>query len=95
MLFQAGGGSAVVVTEIPDREPSGYPVVSFLASDLEDVVAQLVSRGVEFVAPPTSSFAGTEGAVEGFITDYGPVRSAIFRDSEGNLLALNEVVGSL
>jgi catechol 2,3-dioxygenase-like lactoylglutathione lyase family enzyme len=92
MFFSAGGGSAVVVTEIPGREPSGYPVVSFLVTDIERVVDGLVARGVEFVAPSTSTFAGVEGTVGGYVTDYGPVKSAILRDSEGNVLALNEIV---
>jgi hypothetical protein len=35
-----------------------------------------------------------EGEIAGFITDYGAVKSAFLRDSEGNVLALNEVVAA-
>jgi catechol 2,3-dioxygenase-like lactoylglutathione lyase family enzyme len=93
MFFRAGGGSAVVVTEIPDREPSSHPVVSFLVTGIERIVEELRGRGVEFLAPETSTFAGVAGTVSGYVTDYGPVRSAMLRDSEGNVLALNELVG--
>lgn len=92
MFFTAGAGSALVVTEIPDREPAGHPVVSFLATGIESVVTDLAARGVEFLDPPTSTFAGRAGTVTGAVVDYGTVRSALFRDSEGNVLALNEVV---
>ena len=93
MVFDAGGGTSICVTEIPDRSPAGYPVVSFTVTGIEDLVAGLTARGVTFLEPGRSSFQGQEGAVAGVITDYGPVKSAFLADSEGNILALNEVVG--
>jgi hypothetical protein len=44
--------------------------------------------------PQPASFQGTEGVIEGAIIDFGPVRSTWLRDSEGNLLALNELTTS-
>jgi catechol 2,3-dioxygenase-like lactoylglutathione lyase family enzyme len=92
MMFQAGGGSTVVVTEIPDRVPPDYAVVSFLVEDIEGLVAELERRGVELVPPEGSSFQGVAGRIAGHIIDYRAVKSTWFRDSEGNVLALNEIV---
>ena len=92
MMFQAGGGTGLLVTEMPGREPAGYATVSFLVTDIATLVAELGARGVEFVPPGSTSFQGVEGAVTGAIVDYGPVKSVWLRDSEGNLLALNELV---
>jgi catechol 2,3-dioxygenase-like lactoylglutathione lyase family enzyme len=92
MMFQAGGGSTVVVTEIPDRVPPDYAVVSFLVEDIEGLVAELARRGVEFVAPEESSFQGVAGRIAGHVIDYGAVKSTWFRDSEGNVLAMNEIM---
>jgi catechol 2,3-dioxygenase-like lactoylglutathione lyase family enzyme len=92
MMFQAGGGSTVVVTEIPDRVPPDYAVVSFLVEDIEGLVAELERRGVAFVAPDGSSFQGVAGRIAGHVIDYGAVKSTWFRDSEGNVLAMNEIV---
>jgi catechol 2,3-dioxygenase-like lactoylglutathione lyase family enzyme len=92
MMFQAGGGSTVVVTEIPDRVPPDYAVVSFLVEDIEGLVAELERRGVELVAPQGSSFQGVAGRIAGPVIDYGAVKSAWFRDTEGNVLAMNEIV---
>jgi catechol 2,3-dioxygenase-like lactoylglutathione lyase family enzyme len=92
MMFQAGGGSTVVVTEIPDRVPPDYAVVSFLVEDIEDLVAELERRGVDVVAPQGSSFQGVAGRIAGHVIDYGAVKSAWFRDTEGNVLAMNEIV---
>ena len=92
MMFQAGAGTGLVVTELPDRAPPEYAVVSFLVEGIEELVQELATRGVEFVAPDSSSFQGQAGTVAGNIVDYGPVRSAWLKDSEGNILALNELV---
>src|SRR5688500_5759164 len=94
-MLSAGSGTSLLVTEMPDRGPADYATVSFLVRGIEALVAELGARGVEFVPPGSSSFQGVEGTVTGAITDYGPVKSVWLRDSEGNLLALNEIVGDL
>ena len=93
IMFSAGAGTSLLVTEMPEREPAGYATVSFLVTGIEEVVAGLAARGVEFVPPGASSFQGVEGRIEGAIVDYGAAKSVWLRDSEGNLLALNELVG--
>ncbi len=95
MLFGAGENTKIALTELPDRVPPSYPVIAFMVSDIEELVNGLTARGVDFAEPGASSFRGREGAVEGVITDYGPVRSAWLRDSEGNILALNEIIAPL
>ena len=69
--------------------------MSFLVTGIERLVAELGRKGVEFVAPDSSSFQGVEGTVVNGVIDYGPVKSVWLRDSEGNLLRpLNEIVDS-
>jgi catechol 2,3-dioxygenase-like lactoylglutathione lyase family enzyme len=92
MAFAAGNESMVVLTELRDRTPPPFPVVAFLVSGIEDLVRGLEARGVEFVAPQPASFAGTEGRIDGHVIDFGAVKSTWLRDSEGNVLALNELV---
>jgi catechol 2,3-dioxygenase-like lactoylglutathione lyase family enzyme len=91
MAFTAGNGSMIVLTELPDRTPAAYPVVAFLVEGIERLVSGLANRGVEFVVPQPATFAGTEGVIEGHVIDFGPVKSTWLRDSEGNILALNEL----
>lgn len=95
MLFQAGNGTTIALTELPDRVPPDYPLIAFIVSEIEELVSRLAARGVVFLEPDASSFRGREGAIDGPITDYGSVKSAWLRDSEGNILALNELVGDL
>jgi predicted enzyme related to lactoylglutathione lyase len=95
MGFEAGGGTMLVITELPDRMPPPFPVVSFNVTGIEDLVRELEARGVAFAELDASSFGGLEGRVEGPITDFGPVKSSWLRDSEGNILALNELAPEL
>jgi len=92
MAFAAGNDTMIVLSELRDRTPPPYPVVAFLVTGIDEVVAGLIDRGVELVDPAPASFAGREGVIAGMVIDFGPVRSAWLRDSEGNVLALNELV---
>jgi catechol 2,3-dioxygenase-like lactoylglutathione lyase family enzyme len=94
MMFLAGNGTSIVVTELPDRTPPPYPMVSFLVHGIEDLVTELKRRGATFQQIGPASFAGQSGQATGEVMDFGPVKSAFLQDSEGNLLALNEIVTS-
>ena len=95
MMLTAGAATSIVVTELPDRTPPPYPVVSFLVEGIEALVEELKACGASFEAlPGSASFAGRAGALQGEVTDFGTVKSAWLKDSEGNLPALNEIVGS-
>jgi catechol 2,3-dioxygenase-like lactoylglutathione lyase family enzyme len=93
MAFRAGG-AMLVLTELPERVPPDYPVVAFIVDGIDDLVRGLADRGVELLPPAGQSFAGAEGRLAGAVVDFGPVRSAWLRDSEGNLLALNELTAA-
>ena len=94
MAFGAGNGTMVVLSELRGREPPAYPVVAFLVQGIEEVVRALEDRGVEFVVPDAASFAGVEGVRRGDVLDFGAVRSTWLLDSEGNVLALNELTAA-
>lgn len=94
MAFSAGNGSMIVLSELPDRVAPDYPVVAFLVEGIEELVSGLAERGVEFADPRPASFQGTEGVIEGAVIDFGPVKSTWLRDSEDNILALNELVST-
>lgn len=92
MAFGAAG-TTIVLSEMPDRVPPPYPVVSFMVTGIEELVDDLAAAGVEFLPLGTGSFAGVDGVPQGRIMDFGPVKSTFLRDSEGNILALNQFSG--
>ena len=93
MVFGAAGGSSIALSELPDRVPPPYPMISFMVTGIEELVASLKARGATFRPPTPASFAGVEGKVAGDILDFGTVKSAFLQDPEGNVLALNEFIG--
>ena len=93
MVFGAANGSSIALSEMPDRVPPPYPVVSFMVTGIEEVVEGLKARGATFKPPGPASFAGVEGKASGDVMDFGPAKSAFLNDSEGNLIALNEFLG--
>jgi catechol 2,3-dioxygenase-like lactoylglutathione lyase family enzyme len=92
MVFGAAAGSSVALSEIPDRVPPPYPMVSFMVEDIETLVETLKARGAIFQHPGPGSFAGIEGKATGDVIDFGAVKSAFLKDTEGNVIALNEIV---
>ena len=76
-MFTAAGGTSIVLTELPDRTPPPYPVVSFLVEGIDDLVGELKARGATFEhLPGAASFAGQAGARHGEVMDFGAVKSA-------------------
>jgi catechol 2,3-dioxygenase-like lactoylglutathione lyase family enzyme len=41
MVFGAASGSSIALTELPDRVPPPYPMVSFMVEDIENLVETL------------------------------------------------------
>ncbi len=94
MMFRAGAGTTIVLTELPDRVPPPFPMISFMVTDIEELVEALAARGAQFQPlDPSASFAGNSGVARGAVMDFGPVKSAFLVDTEGNVLALNEIEG--
>ncbi|WP_181038830.1 VOC family protein [Arthrobacter sp. Y81] len=93
MVFGAASGSSIALTELPDRVPPAYPMISFMVEDIENLVKELKARGARFQPPGAGSFAGVEGQAEGEVMDFGAVKSAFLQDTEGNVIALNEMMG--
>lgn len=60
--------------------------------DVQELTEELAARGTEFDPLGAGSFAGVEGVNRGRVMDFGAVKSSWFQDSEGNMLALNEIV---
>ena len=93
MVFGAAGGSSIALSEMPDRVPPPYPVVSFMVTGIEEIVDSLKARGVAFQPVSAASFAGVQGKVVGDVMDFGQAKSAFLKDPEGNVIALNEFIG--
>jgi hypothetical protein len=72
-----------------DRLPAGtHDQLGFAVDDVEATAAELRTRGVDlesYEAPPGCTFR--DG-----VMDYGAVKAAWFKDSEGNLISIAQFV---
>jgi hypothetical protein len=88
-LFYEIEGSHFMVYPSSGAASGTHDQIGFLVEEVESMVATLRSNGVvfeEYVPPPGAS--ATDGVI-----DFGGVKAAWFKDSEGNLLSIVEFAG--
>ena len=86
-LFYEGSGNSGFLLFPTGGRPSGeYTQMAWFVKDIAAAVAELKRRGVRF---EDYDFPGLK-TIDG-IADLGYERSAWFRDSEGNLLAIGQL----
>ncbi len=79
------GGSEFGIYETPSGGQAAHTLASFKVSDLDAEMAGLRGKGVVFEEYDMPGLKTVDGVVE----DEG-MRAAWFKDSEGNILCLNE-----
>ncbi|MCZ7662115.1 MAG: VOC family protein [Thermoleophilia bacterium] len=86
VVFEAGDGTRVLLYH-RDTIQSDHTEAGFWVQDLVKEMDELRKKGVDFEEYdiPEMHLKTEEG-----IAAEGPVRTAWFKDSEGNILALNE-----
>lgn len=89
-LYMAGENTTFLLYETSYAGTAAHTLASFVVADIDATVAALRGWGVAF---EEYDFPGLK-TVNGIATMNG-VRSAWFKDSEGNILAISEAVGIL
>jgi mannose-6-phosphate isomerase-like protein (cupin superfamily)/predicted enzyme related to lactoylglutathione lyase len=88
-LFYEVGGSHFMVYPSSGAASGTHDQIGFAVEDVESMVAKLRSNGVIFEEyEPAPGASATDG-----IMDFGGVKAAWFKDSEGNLLSIVEFAG--
>src|ERR687896_2286377 len=81
-LHLAGGERPTLIYPKPDFTPATYTILNFPVEDVDAVVDELTSRGVEF-----ERYEGFEQDEKGIFRGEGPL-IAWFKDPAGNILAV-------
>jgi catechol 2,3-dioxygenase-like lactoylglutathione lyase family enzyme len=89
LFYELGGGTHFMVYPSGGAASGTHDQIGFAVDDVESMVAALRSNGVIFeeYEPPLGASA-TDG-----VMDFGGVKAAWFKDSEGNLLSIVEFAG--
>ena len=88
-IFSAGGGSAVALMSDLESEPSGRTELSFEVSDIGGEIRDLEGRGVTFEDYDLPGLKTVD-----HVAEMGSEKAAWFKDPDGNVLCLHEVLAT-
>jgi catechol 2,3-dioxygenase-like lactoylglutathione lyase family enzyme len=86
VFYETAGGTRFIVFPSSGRASGGHTQIGFQVNDIEAEVADLRSRGVVFEAYDMPAFD-----TRTMIATFPAIRSAWFKDTEGNLIGLVEL----
>jgi predicted enzyme related to lactoylglutathione lyase len=84
-MFQAGAGTMMVLYEREGGINADHTVAGWMVGDVEKTVEALSARGVVFEQYDMPGLKTDERG----IAELGGVKTAWFKDSEGNILAIS------
>jgi len=85
-IFEAGNGTRIGIYQKEGGSKAVHTVMAFTVNDLEAELAELKAKGVQQDMNDLP-----ESADENGIVTYGTVKSAWINDSEGNIIAINQM----
>ena len=83
LMYDAAEGTQFIIYPTPNAGQSPNTLMGFSTSDIESEVRDLKARGVVFEEYDYPTLKTVDS-----IATAGPVRSAWFRDSEGNIVGV-------
>jgi catechol 2,3-dioxygenase-like lactoylglutathione lyase family enzyme len=86
VMYECGGGTKLVIYK-REQTKADHTAAGFWVADIEKEMGELRSKGVTF---EEYDFPGLK-TVNGVAT-IGPTKSAWFKDTEGNILAISQTV---
>jgi catechol 2,3-dioxygenase-like lactoylglutathione lyase family enzyme len=85
LVLHLAGGRDTLVYPKPDHEPATYTILNFQVDDIDEAVAQLTQRGVQF-----ERYDGLEQDEKGISRAPAGPPIAWFTDPAGNILSVLE-----
>ena len=83
--YVLSGGTRAFLYKSAFAGTAGHTLISFASPDMKADMAELRGRGVSFLDYDLPGLKTTDG-----IADFGPVKNAWTKDSEGNILGFVE-----
>lgn len=86
LLFGCADGTGLVVYEKPGMIPSDNTVAGWNVSDLDAEINELRAKGLTF-----EDYDAPDLKTENGVATFGTVKSAWFKDPDGNIFAINQM----
>jgi predicted enzyme related to lactoylglutathione lyase len=87
LMFSAGEGTGIFIYLRPGGRPAEHTVAGWRVPDIEAAVGELADRGIEFEQYDMPNIKTDERGIA--VSDES--KAAWFKDSEGNILSINEM----
>lgn len=87
-VFACGGDAQIALIAKPEGTKAEHTALSFEVEEIEPVVKELESRGIQF-----EDYDTPELKTENHISVQGSDKAAWFKDTEGNFLCVHEHSG--
>lgn len=85
-IFMAGEGTSLVLYHRSEPTKAEHTVAGFRVADVAQTIKDLEAKGVVFEDYDMPGLKTVD-----HIMDYGTAKSAWFKDSEGNIIAINQM----
>ncbi len=82
LMLLAGEGSVLVVYKRPEPTKAEHTVAGFKVENVEQLVKDLEAKGVQFEDYDMPNLKTVD-----HIATFGPIKSAWFKDTEGNIVS--------
>ncbi len=86
LIFQAGNNTSLLLYYRAEGTKAEHTVAGFNVKDIGQTIKDLESKGVTF-----EDYDQPGLKTVNHIMDYGLAKSAWFKDTEGNILAINQI----
>lgn len=88
LTLKIAGGNPIFIYDKPNHEPASFTILNFPVSNIEQVVDELVAKGVTFERYDDMPAPQDErGILRGLAANQGP-DIAWFKDPAGNVLSI-------
>jgi catechol 2,3-dioxygenase-like lactoylglutathione lyase family enzyme len=87
LLYSNGEALFIALSEHPEDIFTDYTALSFEVEDIEATVEELQEKGVDFIKYPLK-----KAKIKGHIYEMEGERAAWFKDTEGNIISIHELV---
>ncbi len=84
-IYQCGGDTTITIYKRASNKAE-HTLAGWMTDDLEATMKELRDRGVQFEEYDEPDLKTVNG-----VFSYGAVKSAWFKDSEGNILSVNQM----
>ncbi|MBA3901601.1 MAG: VOC family protein [Bacteroidetes bacterium] len=89
LLYSFGEGFFIALSKHPDDVFTEYTALSFEVEDLDEAIAELKEKGISFIKYPVP-----DAKSKGIVYEMQGEKAAWFKDTEGNVISIHQLVMS-